>query len=205
MDFTNLAVLTSLNHTTLGLYILNGRTGKVQFTASKHSVNNALPVNLVYDENNVLVSYYHTRNKYFEIWTIEQYQERIESSALAMISDYISDTPYTPQENREQTIFESEVYGSPIPVKALYVSESKQSLTRRNLFIITRENKLYTINRDFVNTRRPRKDAKDAKGFFSNEKLPEYSELLPFNPTFYLSYDLPLADLRSVKFSPADM
>jgi hypothetical protein len=121
-----------------------------------------------------------------------------------MISDYLNGAPYTPQENREQTIFESEVYISPVAIKSMYVSESKQSLTRRNLFIITRENKLYTINRDFVNTRRPRKD-KDAKGFFSNEKLPEFNSLLPFNPTFYLSYDLPLANLNSVVFSPADM
>lgn len=204
VDFTNIAILSSLNQTTLGLYIINGRTGKVQYSAYKNDVNNALPVNLVYDENNVLVSYFHARNKYFEIWTIEQYQERIESSAISMISDYLNGAPYTPQENREQTIFESEVYISPVAIKSMYVSESKQSLTRRNLFIITRENKLYTINRDFVNTRRPRKD-KDAKGFFSNEKLPEFNSLLPFNPTFYLSYDLPLANLNSVVFSPADM
>jgi hypothetical protein len=105
VDFTNIAVLTSLNHTTLGLYIINGRTGKVQYSAFKNSVNNALPVNLVYDENNVIVSYFHTRNKYFEIWTIEQYQERIESSAINMISDYLNDVPYAPLENREQTIF----------------------------------------------------------------------------------------------------
>lgn len=121
-----------------------------------------------------------------------------------MITDYLNSAPYVPQENREQAIFETEVYISPVAIKALHVSESKQSLTRRNLFIITRENKLYTINRDFVNTRRPRKE-KDAKGFFSNEKLPEFSPLLPFNPSFYLSYDLPLANLNSMVFSPADM
>lgn len=77
-----------------------------------------------------------------------------------MISDYLNNAEYKPQENREQTIFESEVYSSPVAIKEMYVSESKMSLTRRNIFIITRENKLFTINRDFVNTRRPRKDAK---------------------------------------------
>lgn len=90
-------------------------------------------------------------------------------------------------------------------IKEMQVSESKMSLTRRNLFIITRENKLYTISRDFVNTRRPRKDSREAKGFFSNEKLPEYAYLLPFSPTNYLSYDLTLANLNSLRFSPADM
>ena len=60
------------------------------------------------------------------------------------------------------------------------------------------------INRDFVNTRRPKTSEKE-KGFFSNEKLPEYNYILPFNPTFYLSYDIPLANLKSIIFSPTDM
>lgn len=77
-----------------------------------------------------------------------------------MIGDYLNEVKYQPQENREQTIFSTEVYGSPVAIKEMYVSESKMSLTRRNIFIITRENKLFTINRDFVNTRRPRKDSK---------------------------------------------
>lgn len=138
VDFTNIAVLTSVNQTNLGLYVVNGRTGKVQYNAFKGGVNNGLPVNLVYDENNVLVSYYHSKNKIFEIWTVEQYQERIESSAISMISDYLAGAEYRPQENREQTIFESEVYGAPVAIKEMQVSESKMSLTRRNLFIITR-------------------------------------------------------------------
>lgn len=77
VDFTNIAVLTNTNYTNIGLYIINGRTGKVQYNSYKNNINNGLPVNLVYDENNVLVSYYHIKNKMFEIWTIEQYQERI--------------------------------------------------------------------------------------------------------------------------------
>lgn len=60
------------------------------------------------------------------------------------------------------------------------------------------------INRDFVNTRRPKSNEKE-KGFFSNEKLPEYNYILPFNPTFYLSYDVPLANIKSIIFSPTDM
>lgn len=74
MDFTNIAFVTSLNHTNLALYIVNGRTGKVQFNAYKSNVNMGLPFSLVYDEHNVLVSYFNARNKMFEIWTVEQYQ-----------------------------------------------------------------------------------------------------------------------------------
>ena len=41
----------------------------------------------------------------YEIWTIEQYQERIESSAINIITDYLNHADYKPEENREQTIF----------------------------------------------------------------------------------------------------
>lgn len=82
-----------------------------------------------------------------------------------MIKDYINDNRYKPQESKQKTIFEEEVFGSPVSIKNLYVSESKMSLVRRNLFVITRENKLYTINRDYVSTRRPKKNA---VSFFAN-------------------------------------
>lgn len=202
VDFTNLAVLTNFNRTDVALYIINGRTGKIHYNSYKNSISLNMPINLVYDENNVLVSYFNHKSKNFEIWTVEQYQERIETSALNMINDYLQGNSYRPQESRERTIFEDEVYGSPVHIKHLYVSESKMSLTRRNLFIITRENKLYTIGRDFVSTRRPKKDV---KSFFANEKFPEHAYFLPHLPSSYLSYYLELATLSRVVFSPTDM
>ena len=76
------------------------------------------------------------------------------------------------------------------------------SLTRRNLFIITGDNKLYTINREFVSTRRPHKDR---KSFFANEKYPEYTYFLPYQPQQFLSYHLKLATLSQIEFSATDM
>jgi len=65
IDFTNLAVLTNKNATSLSLYILNGKTGQVQFNQYKTGLNLNHAVNLVYDENNVLVTYYNNRNKIY--------------------------------------------------------------------------------------------------------------------------------------------
>ena len=84
----------------------------------------------------------------------------------------------------------------------MFVSESKESLTRRNLLIITRENKIYNLNRDFVSSRRP---IKEGKSFFANEKLPEYQYMLPHIPMEYLSYHLPLVNINHISFSPTDM
>ena len=74
MDFTNLAVLTSKNATSMSLYIVNGMTGQVLFNEYRSGLNLNHPVNLAYDENNVLVTFYNNRNKLYEVWTVEQYQ-----------------------------------------------------------------------------------------------------------------------------------
>ena len=53
-----------------------------------------------------------------------------------------------------------------------------------------------------VSTRRPKKDA---KSFFANEKFPEHTYFLPFLPASYLSYNLNLATMNKIIFSPTDM
>lgn len=53
-------------------------------------------------------------------------------------------------------IFRSKVYGTVLPIKHLFISESKQALLKRNLLIITRENKIISIPREMVSTRRPK-------------------------------------------------
>ncbi len=46
-------------------------TGQVHFNEYRSGLNLNHPVNLVYNENNVLVTYYNNRNKLYEIWTVE--------------------------------------------------------------------------------------------------------------------------------------
>lgn len=43
-------------------------------------------INLAYDENTVVVSYFSRMNKIFELWVVEQYQEKTETSALEVYS-----------------------------------------------------------------------------------------------------------------------
>jgi outer membrane protein assembly factor BamB len=49
VDFTNLAILTSKNATSMSLYILNGMTGQVHFNEYRAGLNLNHPVNLAYD------------------------------------------------------------------------------------------------------------------------------------------------------------
>ena len=107
---------------------------------------------------------------------------------------------YKPSRNRENIIFLSEVYGSPVSIKKMFISDSKESIIRRNLYVITRDDKLYMIGRELVSTRRPKETA-----LFSNEVYPAYQYLLPHDPTKYFSYNLDLHGLREIEFSESDM
>lgn len=116
------------------------------------------------------------------------------------IKDYLEGEKYKPSRNRENIIFLSEVYGSPVTIKKMFISESKESLIRRNLFIVTRDDKLYMIGRELVSTRRPKETA-----LFSNEAYPPYQYLIPYEPAKFFSYNINLYGLKNVHFSPSDM
>lgn len=49
VDFTNLAILTSRNATSMSLFILNGMTGQVLFNEFRSGLNLNHGVNLAYD------------------------------------------------------------------------------------------------------------------------------------------------------------
>ncbi len=70
VDFTNLVILTSKNATSMSLFILNGMTGQVHFNEYRSGLNLNHAVNLAYDENNVIVTYYNNRNKLYEVWVV---------------------------------------------------------------------------------------------------------------------------------------
>lgn len=91
VDFSNLAILTTQEvpmengkqtYHRLHLYIINGQTGLVQFHEYQSHLNPRLPVNLMFDEHNAIVSYYSTRNRVYEIWSVQGYQLPQESQLL---------------------------------------------------------------------------------------------------------------------------
>ncbi len=119
---------------------------------------------------------------------------------ISRIKNYLEGEEYKPSRNRENIIFLSEVYGSPVSIKRMFISESKESLIRRNLYVITRDDKLYMIGRELVSTRRPKDTA-----LFTNEAYPPYQYLLPYDLTKFFSYNLDLHGLKDIHFSASDM
>ena len=62
IDYLNFALVTKRtttnNRGVLNLYIINSNTGRVLYNSYQSFVELALPINLVYDENTVIVTYY---------------------------------------------------------------------------------------------------------------------------------------------------
>lgn len=77
IDFTNFAFVTKSSNTTLNLYVVNGANGHILFNKFKKNVDFTNYVNLAYDENTVVVSYFNRVNKLFELWVVEQYQQKV--------------------------------------------------------------------------------------------------------------------------------
>ena len=100
---------------------------------------------------------------------------------------------YEPVRQRENIIFRSSLHGTVLPIKNIHRLESKEALLRRHLAIITRENKIYMMNRDLITSRRPKYAEPDQnlpEGEFVNSKLPVEEYMLPVMPHFYLNYNV---------------
>lgn len=65
------------------MYLINGLTGTVLFSEYQVGLNPNLPINLVYDEHNAIVSYYNTLNRVYEVWSIESFQTPEESELIS--------------------------------------------------------------------------------------------------------------------------
>lgn len=201
IDFTNFAVLTRSNNTNLNLYIVNGANGHILFNKYRRNVEFSNSINLAYDENTVVVSYFSRMNKLFELWVVEQYQHKTETSAMDIIDKYhYGKAQVSPATLRPAILFEEQIFGFPLTIKHLKISSSKLALLKRNLVVITRENQVYSIDRKLVSARRPSGEA-----VFESEKLPKYEYLLPVVPLHFLSYNLRLFDLKALQFSPSKL
>ena len=62
--------------------MINGLTGNVLLSEYQTGVHPHLPIDLAYDEHNAIVSYYSSKNRVYEIWSIEGFQNPVEETLL---------------------------------------------------------------------------------------------------------------------------
>lgn len=143
-DSNNFALLTksTLNEAHLNLYIINGVTGRILSSRSQYDVDFSQPINLLYDENGIFVSYFNTKVLNFEIWVTELYKSQLESSFQHLLYRYFFEKIHVDEEERYNqadagyVVFTQKYYFAP-GVKALGAVETIQGVTKKNLIIVT--------------------------------------------------------------------
>lgn len=68
----------------LNLYIINGLTGRILFNQFILDVSLDYPIDLIVDDNAVFVTYYNQKIMGFEIWVVESYLNKMETSFTNM-------------------------------------------------------------------------------------------------------------------------
>ncbi|EAS03520.2 transmembrane protein, putative (macronuclear) [Tetrahymena thermophila SB210] len=222
IDYSNIAILTkkessdSVNgNGILTLTILNCKTGRQIYSQYEKSVNLKYPINLIYDENGVFVSYYNPVYSIFQIWTVELFSKKMENNFVSMLQNYYfsesgakyEDFNYL-NENMDIIALEQK-YGYSLGIKKMAVVTTKLSLTKRNLMIITPNNQIHSLDRDILSTRRAVKLPKDnqLQNAFSFESttLPPYNYMVPIDRLSIISYHANLNDIKEIYFSGSNL
>lgn len=170
------------------------------------------PINLIFDDNGVYVSYFNTKNLIFEIFAIEFYKSRMETSFTDLLVEYygnklgeLTQTNYMEQETN--VISFQQKFAFPLGVHYMTTFHSKKGLTRRNLIIITGNQQIYSLDRKFVSTRRPLTQLTSAAALqsFESTSEPQYAYLLPVSGLQVLSQGKSLHDIRKVEVFPSEL
>ncbi|KAL4479883.1 hypothetical protein ABPG74_020399 [Tetrahymena malaccensis] len=222
IDYSNIAILTKKEQSDLvngngilTLTILNCKTGRQIYSQYEKSVNLNYPINLIYDENGVFVSYYNPIYSIFQIWTVELFSKKMENNFASMLQNYYfsesgaqyEDFNYL-NENMDIIALEQK-YGYSLGIKKMAVVTTKLSLTKRNLMIITPNNQIHSLDRDILSTRRAVKLPKDNQlpnAFsFESTTLPPYHYMVPIDRLSIISYHANLNDIKEIYFSGSNL
>jgi hypothetical protein len=83
VDPGNLALLvkqTTDGKSSLGLVIINTAAGRVLGSFSNDQVSFTQPIKFIYDDNGIYITYFNTKLNGFELWSVELYKTKIETS-----------------------------------------------------------------------------------------------------------------------------
>lgn len=155
VDSNNFAILTksTQENAHINLYVINGVTGRVLTSASQNNVDFSHPINLAFDENSVLVTFFNNevRMKYlvlfyqqlhYEIWVTEFYKTHLESSFTLLVEKYLFGQEIKDEEEQYNFLetqfvtFTKKYYFQP-GIKALNVVQTKRGITKKNVIIVT--------------------------------------------------------------------
>ena len=187
----------------LSAYVLDTVTGQVIHRVVRNNAAN--PVMAVFSENWLTYSFWNTAACRTEVSVVELFLEDRDTDALKfenVMRRFLKPGGYSP------TLFSS--YDGKLPkplsqsyffsqgVNSLAYTESEYSITSKQVLIGTDSGQVYTLDRKYVDARRPAKPGKMDR----EEGLLPYSEILPFLPQNVLNDRRRISGLRGIVSFP---
>jgi len=215
----------------LYVYLINGVSGKVIHKYFEKNVRLNLPIDFVLSENLFILSFQRqdmgTLLTHQELTVTELFSQRQEDNTKKLLMEF-----YTRGEERllqrefssfliDQPVVVQESYVLPFTVKAMALTQTLHHITGKNLVVLTHNGLLYQIDNALFSARRPHTDnlvlgeksveepkkadhptaiirASDLKV----KELPPYDAVIPIISTKYISYGLPLVNMKDIKTFP---
>ena len=213
-----------IENITFNVYLLNIKFGRVlgRFVTDRISENH--PIKLLVDDNSFFVIYYCLQRKITEIWNFELFRTKVEKAFVRIVKDNIygqqksfDEIDYSANEN--EFILLHKKFGLDLIFKNVKAFTSHNDLTSKNLIFLTKNNQVYSLNRETLSTRRCTADEKEAatknlertnerkiifENYFKSQILPDYKYKIEIDPLAVISRNVKLFDLNNLFVGATD-
>ena len=185
------------------LHLLDAVTGRTVH-ARRHERASG-PIRVVVAGNWIVYSYFNAKVKRTEIASVALYDGTIDKKGLNGWSDpkCAPDCLSTTRSSLEETstpIALTKEFSFPVGVRSLATTQTLHGISNVDVLFALRTGKIMSMSKRFLDPRRPVSDALSEAD--KREKLVKYHPNLPYMPQKVISYNLTVANVRSIISGP---
>lgn len=224
-DANNILVLTftdKINKYTA--YVVNVNSGIILKRIDIEDLSPNHPISLIVDDYSFIISYFNTNMLSYEILNIEIFRKEIETEFIDIIKNQFKlNIQYLPQIDYNAATpnyyIQLKKYGLDLNIKKIEVFKSKKDLTEKNLLISTQNNRIYSLDRQLISTRRctekekqeseknlTRKNKSKIKieNYYKSQQLLPYQYQLPIFEKNFITKDQDFSLIENIFVHPTD-
>ncbi|CAI2383184.1 unnamed protein product [Moneuplotes crassus] len=197
----------------LFIYIIEGTTGRIVHQFYEINVNHEVPINLLFDENALILTYERI-GKFGEgvqqIQTVNLFEQNIRHNVRDVIVDYVKGVNSTDMYG-EMPIILQQAFIFPETIKGLGISRTLQGITGKDILLILENDQIYALKGLSISPRRPLEESMkenlnvDVDKSLDDNLLPTYDAYLDFNPSSMISHKYNLKGMEKVETSPSQI
>ena len=157
------------------------------------------PTHAVRQSNWFIYTYWNTKAKRTEVGSFSVYEDSVGKFELSPLKPPPARPPFTSYAPTDPIILHK-MFVMPRAIETLTVTRTRYGITTPHLLVGVHPGSVYSMNRAFVDPRRPVSAPTEAE---RREMLVQYMPYLPVIPTDVISYNQTLPRLRLIHAAPA--